>query len=360
MKHLFIKRLSILPIAIIVALSSCRKSNNDDVIPEPSDPIVSGIYILNQGNFSASNSTLSFYNYDTKKLTEDLFSEVNKKPLGATANDIQKYGSKIYVVVNVSSKIEVIDAKTAKGLKTIDMKDGATARQPRYVVFNNGKGYVSSYDGTVGIIDTTSLTITKFINVGRNPEQLAISNGKLYVANSGGLDFGNPDNTVSIIDLATESEKKITVPVNPVSVAADEFGDVYVISNGNYDDVPPSLTIINSQTDVVKQTGAANVAYGSPIVISGEKGFWLTGDNKVQVTNVKTEAVEKENFVTDGTTFTAAYSLAFDPISGKIYVGDAKNFAVDGEVYVYSSEGKQIQTIKSGINPGRIMLTYKY
>jgi YVTN family beta-propeller protein len=65
------------------------------------------------------------------------------------------------------------------------------------------------------------------IAVGQNPEGLAVSNGKLYVANSGGLNFPDVDSTVSVIDLTTHTELlKITVGKNPGGVCVDSEGDV--------------------------------------------------------------------------------------------------------------------------------------
>src|SRR5690554_7499977 len=55
--------------------------------------------------------------------------------------------------------------------------------------------FVSSYDGYVSAIDTSSLTVTNRIKVGRNPEGICISNNSLFVANSGGLDYKDRKST---------------------------------------------------------------------------------------------------------------------------------------------------------------------
>ena len=90
----------------------------------------------------------------------------------------------------------------------------------------------------------------KQTKAGKNPEGLVVQNGKLYVTNSGGLDYPNYDTTVSVIDLATFSEiKKILVGVNPGGIATDSQGDVYVVARGNHGDILPQLVRINSVTD---------------------------------------------------------------------------------------------------------------
>jgi YVTN family beta-propeller protein len=158
--------------------------------------------------FNGNNTMLTYYNFSNNTQSTDFFANVNSSSLGDTGNDIVIYGGKLYIVMNVSSYVEVADAFTAHEITKIDMKDGSTPRQPRYAVGYKNKLLVSSYDGTVAVIDTTTLTIDKFITVGSNPEQLVVANDKLFVANSGGLNFPDYDSTVSVVDLSTSPKRK--------------------------------------------------------------------------------------------------------------------------------------------------------
>src|ERR1700753_2086049 len=126
-------------------LTSCHK---DKKVTPITTPVTTGLYVLNQGGFGNNNSSLSFYDYTSKQVTPDIFSSANGGTgLGDTGNDIEIYGSKTYIVVNVSSTIEVINTKTAKSIKQIKLFDGATAREPRDIVFYKNNAYVTSYDG---------------------------------------------------------------------------------------------------------------------------------------------------------------------------------------------------------------------
>ncbi len=76
-------------------------------------------------------------------------------------------------------------------------------------LFIKNKAYVCSYDGTVARIDTTSLSIDVITTVGRNPDNICVQNEKLYISNSGGLDYSEGlgvDNTVSVVDIDTFNE----------------------------------------------------------------------------------------------------------------------------------------------------------
>ena len=106
---------------------------------------------------------------------------------------------------------------------------------------------MSLYDGYVARLDTASLEIEQKVKVGRNPEQLVVANNKLYVANSGGLDYNTPvgyDKTVSVVDLVSFQEtKKIEVVTNPVNLVTDNQGDVYLVSMGDYGAIPNTSNV---------------------------------------------------------------------------------------------------------------------
>ena len=87
------------------------------------------------------------------------------------------------------------------------------------MVSEGGKVYISYYNGYVARLDTASLEVEAKVKVGRNPEQLAVSSNKLFVSNSGGMDYSTEvgyDKTVSVVDLSTFTEiKKLDVVLNP-------------------------------------------------------------------------------------------------------------------------------------------------
>ena len=128
--------------------------------------------------------------------------------------------------------------------------------QPRSIAAYQDKIYVCCYDGTVCRIDTATLSIEKSIKVGRNPDDIAIANQKIYVSNSGGLDFQNPDNTISVIDINSFTEiKKIQVHPNPGCMVTDRDNRLFVVSRGIYNQQTNSydtrLHIIDTDKDAV-------------------------------------------------------------------------------------------------------------
>ncbi len=343
-------------ILLVGILASCKKNDS----PEKQDiiPVRKGLYVLSEGGFNQNNSGLTYYDYDKKQTIADQFKAINGRGLGDTGNELKTYGSKMYIVVSVSSTLEITDL-TGKSIKKIDFKDGASSIQPRSIAFDRNRAFITSYNGTVAVLDTASLTIQKYITVGNSPEGMAVANGKLYVANSGGLNYPNFDKTVSVIDLNTLTEiKKITVTDNPNNVTVDAYGDVYVVSSGNYNLVKPALTIINSQTDAVKQT-FTDFKAGS-FTISGDYAYFNAGQKVIKVFNLKTETVINENLITDGTSITTPYGIAVDDINKEIFITDAKNYAINGEVFCFDiNTGAKKYSLTTGINPSKIIFINK-
>jgi YVTN family beta-propeller protein len=331
---------------ILSTFVACEK---EDPIPEK-EPVVptSGVFILNQGTWGGNNSGLLYYDFKTGSVSEDIMDG----KMGDTGQDMIIYGSKLYVSVFASSVIHIINLKSAEVIKTIEVRnDGNESRKPRSLTSYNGKIYASTYDGNVIRIDTTSLSIEAVAKVGSNPEGIAAVNGKLYVANSNGLDFPNFDNTLSVVDVATFTEtKKITVGLNPNCVAADDYGNIYLSYKGNYNDIPSGIQKIDTKTDVV--TNLAEVS-------SNGENFTITDDilyyfnyNGTTYTfgryNVKTGQKVPGEVITDGTKINQAFTIGVDPYSKDIYISDT-DYTTPDKVYIFGSNGVWKKTIEVGI-----------
>lgn len=319
--------------------------------PPPVNTSANGIYILNEGLFQMNNSTISYYDFTTQTMTDNIFLQVNNRGLGDTGNDLQAYGSKLYCVVNNSNRLEVMDLETAKSIKAIELPN----KSPRHIAFYQDKAYVSCFDGDVVRIDTASLVIEKVVHSGNNPEGLCVCNGKLYVANSGGLNYPNYDNTISVFDVSTLSlQHIITIGINPFKVETDGQY-VYACTRGDYGSSPGQLFRINTQNDQVCQTWN-NI---QNFTISGGKAYvydvQYKSGNTIRVIDLNNANDSGHDFITDGTHIQMPYGITVNPLNGDVYITDAYNFTVTGDVYCFNKEGKKQFSISAGLNPNSIV-----
>ncbi len=333
----------------LLAVSCHRPGPEPEPEPQP-DAYANGMYILNEGLFQMNNSTLSYYDFTTGKLTENIFLDVNHRGLGDVGNDLKRYGSKLYIVVNNSNIVEVVDVKTVQSLKTINL----SGKQPRQVAFLDDKAYISCFDGDVVRIDTASLEVEATVHTGPNPDGICACNGKLYVCNSGGLSNPNYGNTVSVVDPATFTVvKDITVAVNPTRVKGYSDRYVYVVSNGNYGDVPYTFQKIDCQTDeIVKNYNLEVLNFDIHQNLAYVYSYnYSTMTSWIKVLDLETDEIVKEQFISDGTQLKTPYGIKVNPLNGDVYITDAGTFTTNGDVYCFDKDGKKKFSFEAGLNP---------
>lgn len=371
----------------LVAAAGCRKEDTLRFLPgengEPSDYEVvdaavdasakpSGIYLVNQGNQGSNKARLDFLNFHNGFYIRDVFTEYNPevvKGLGDTGNDVQVYKGKVFVVVNGSHKVEIMDAYSMKRLAQVDVPNC------RFIAFDGNSAYVTSYvakdkealktqKGALYRIDLDTYKVTGQVTVGYQPEQLVIRDGKAYVANSGGYVAGN-DNTVSVVDLKSmKVEYNIEVAVNLELMLVDTEGTIWVSSRGNYVDVSSTLNYLVKKGDKYELGGSVNVPVSS-MAMAGDKIYVIgltyipptwTPTTTYNIVNAKTRELESGSFITDGTEsdITTAYTVTVNPGNGDIYVTDAKDYVSSGTLHCYTGSGKRKWSVRTGDIPGRI------
>ena len=341
----------------IITVTGCKKhtANPEQEAPET---LSHGILVLNEGLFNQNNSSLSWINTSDHSVNSSFFEQKTGRGLGDTGNDLKRYGNKLYVVVNVSSTVEILDATTGKSLKQLSMQHNGVPKQPRAIAFFGGKAYITCYDGFVDVLDTAQLVITQRIPTGPNPEGLAVSNGKLYVANSGGLNYPNVDSTVSVIDLNTYQEiTRITVGNNPGSVCVDSEGDIYVISRGNYSSIPSRMHRINTQTDQKEQTFSFDASgislFNTHLLISYYD--YSNSTSAIGLFNAQTEQLESASFINTSNIHTL-YGVYYSPLTQTIYCSDANEFTSTGFLHLFQENGAFIRSYSTGLNPSKIIV----
>lgn len=338
---------------------------------------IAGFYLLNEGNMGSNKSTLDYYDYTTATYSRDIYAEANPnvpKELGDVGNDLKIYGGRMYAVINCSNKVEVLDARTCKRIGQVDIPNC------RYITFDGRYAYVTSYAGPVSLdashaqigyvarFDTAALQIDATCLVGYQPDEPAVVNGKLYVANSGGYMVPDYDSTVSVIDLTSFTEtKRITVAKNLWRARADRYGQLWVSSRGDYYDTPAKLYCIDTNTDRIVDSVSMAVSaldiVGDSLYACATAWDYIEMDDVLSysILNVRTRETVSTGFITDGTDaqIQKPYGIKVNPLTRDIYVTDAKNYVNPGMLHCYSPAGVLQWSVRTGDIPAQIAFLYK-
>ena len=375
-------------ILLLMLLSSCRSDVDmilsEDIATGNSEVIkgYKGFYLLNEGNMGSNKATLDFYDFASGIYTRNIYAERNPnvpKEMGDVGNDIGIYNNKLWAVINVSNKIEVMDAHTTKRIAQIDIPNC------RFIKFHKGYAYVTSYAGPVVInpnyeqlgfvakINTVTLEVVDRCLVGFQPDELEIAGDKIYVANSGGyMGAGNSkgyERTVSVIDIATfKEEKRIDVAYNLERIKADNRGNLWVSSRGDYKGLPASLYFLDREKEMITDTipiAATNYWIDDDqLYVYGTEFSYITNSWHISysIVDTKSREIVSRNIITDGTDndIEKPYGIMVHPETKDIFITDAGNYVTPGVLYCFDKEGKKKWSVITGNIPGHFALLPMY
>lgn len=311
------------------------------------------MYLLNEGNFQRGNSTLSYYLPDSATVYADVFKAVNGRDLGDTGNSITIHGGRVYLVMNGSNTIEVIDTGTHRSVKTIACAPGGS---PRAIVFDaSGTGYISNlYTNSVSVYDEAANAITGDIPVGDNPEQLLAAAGRVFVTNSG---YGN-GNTVSVINAATKTvERTLHVGDGPSAIIAVGANTAAVLCTGAFndfsdpkDDTPGMLYLI----DLAARSIADSILLGGHpqrLAADGQSNLYTVHEDGITRIALATKTVGRA-FIPG-----SFYSITHDAKRDLLCATDALDFAQPGLLKIYRMDGVFVRSFGAGVIPGAMAFT---
>ncbi|MDR1974588.1 MAG: YncE family protein [Bacteroidales bacterium] len=361
-------------IVSVLFLISCQKTKNEEPkgikIGDPETTSIKGFYLLNEGSFGGNNASLDYYNYQNGYYQKDIYLTSNPNvvmDLGDVGTDLKIYGSKLYAAINSSNKIEVMKKENAQRIAQVNIAN------VRYITFDGGYMYATSYAGPIDLdtnqaqrgyvakIDTSTFQIIDTVVVGYQPEEMAVLNGKLYVANSGGYLVHKYERTVSVIDLSSfQVTGEIDVAVNLHRIRADKRGNLWVSSRGDYFSIPSRLYRIynNVLAQMIDVPVSDLCVVGDSIYITGVQWSNETGSNTISYALVSANegSVLDNSLIKDGTNIIAPYGIAVNPVTKDFYITDAKDYSLQGEIYCFGANGYK----KWQLTVGKLPATFAF
>ncbi|UXX78085.1 hypothetical protein N7E81_12025 [Reichenbachiella carrageenanivorans] len=362
MKFNVLKSLSLILLSAILWTSCSDDNPSPNVLPG-----TDGFFIVNEGAFGNANASLSYFDKETEKVTNDLFYDTNnEKPLGDQAQSMAVFNDKGYIVVQNSAKVEVIsllEEDLYTNTATIDTEDGIAS--PRYFLgINENKAYISDWgadgvSGTIQVLDLSTNKITKSISVGQGTNRMILVGTKVYAANSGGWGY---DNTIAIIDTHTDEKTgAITVGDNPNSLVADNKGNIWVASSGSTaynadwsidleNSTAASLSKINTDDEVEFSLAMSEKSYGASSIQINQASTQLYFKYHDGIYTLPTDATEDTKKITR-VIEVAMYGFSIDPSTDDFLVFVAPDFSSAGQMARYNADGSKLDEFEVGIGP---------
>lgn len=350
------------------------------------------IILLNEGNWQSDNGRITYFE-NGSIVSNQWFRDVNKMKLGDTPNDIiQVKPNLIAIAVNWSNIIQFINAEGLAVAATEDVPNN------RKLASDGNYVYVSSYGhecmtvnglvefekGFVAKIDATTFKVVDTVEVGYEPEGIALYDGKLFVANTGGYAFQEDheyETTVDVIDTATMKIIRTvdTGQINLYGKLSQSGQYLCINSPGDYYDIMAATIIMDCRAVLdgkpdedcfVKLDYAATyscTAMDGSFYAIGSRYSYYTGGYEFNYVTIDPKAVI-ESYGAEGCDETLPgtvlddikqmqmpYGIYVNPYTGYIYATDAAGFVEGGTLYQWDPEGNLLGQHGVYINPGHFL-----
>ncbi|BDD03490.1 YncE family protein [Aureibacter tunicatorum] len=351
-------KLSALLLLVLPFITSC----NDEVSVEAPEYDLDGVIIANAGNYGSGNGSLDLYNESTGVLSRGVFESANGRQLAAGIESVGLKDSIGLIQCNAADKVEFFHAETFKTLAA-PIAEGIV--KPRYVAFNGDFAYVTCWgkntpewtlpDSYVAKISLNDFKVVKELKTGEGAEGIAVSDGKIFVANS-------YETSVSVFDVLTDQLiEKIEVKGKPQHFVKDREGGLWL----SLSEIEKGIVSINTSSlevsDVYEQGQIGSdgaMAYsieqhkiyllGASPWYQDDSGEWVN-DNEGWIFEFDLNSKQfADQPIVAGPTF---YGLGFDDENQKLYLSDPKGFVGNGQALIYDVFGEKEKSLDVGMNP---------
>lgn len=344
----------------------CENSNldfliNDDFVSE--DNYSYEALILNEGGYTYGNASLISWNSNGSH-SQNVFKELNNYNLGDVIQSAYKTANEIYLVVNNSQKIEVIDRENLMRKRTIT---GFTS--PRYMNTISSFALVTDlYANKINVFNTETLCEHNSIEMLGWTEQIFNINNKIYVIERSEVGAATLFANIVELEYTLNEEvpsfsilKRTSIPIEPNFVVEDGNNNIWILSAGNEsNNIFPSLSKFSTISSSIEKTKEFDSFNNSPKIIYSNSE--LTDINLYFNQGQKIYSLQETSSVSDFSTtelFTHTaqnlYNFIYVPLNNSFLLCDAKDYISEGEVLNYSYTGSLIESIPAGVIPSSIL-----
>jgi hypothetical protein len=305
-----------------------------------------GVIITNEGNFMFGNASITYYSPKDSTVTKDIYQISNKNTLGDVCQSLSFFNHLLYVVVNNSGKVEILNPHSFKSEGEIT---GLTS--PRYFLgVNRSKAYISDlYANKIAVVNLTSKQIVNHIPCKGWTEEMHLANGKAYITNI------ESEYLFVVNTLNDKLEDSLWVGLGCASIQEDKDGKLWTLCAGSSSN--PITKAKLHKIDLIdfgieKTFEFAENIRPKKLKINGNHEDLYFLANGVYKMNINASTIPTSPIIAQN--YSNFYSLGINPFNNQIYVSDALDYTQRGKIYRYNPEGVLIHTFLADIIPGNI------
>ena len=331
------------PLFALLSFFIISCSSDDDTIAEPlpQGEFDQGFFVLNEGGIG----TVSFISDDFSRVEQNIFTAVNPgEDLGQFVQSIFfDNNNRAFIIANGSNLITVVDRFSFEKLGKIN----TGLDIPRYGTVLNGKAYVTNQasfttgdDDYVAVINLNSLEVESNIEIGETVEFIKSDGNKLYVQNAA---FGFGDK-ISVINANSNSiETQIQTDPGLQSIVIND-NSLFALHESGIDII--DLNTLNTTSRALPEalSGARNLRISNG-------NLYYTFGSSVYKSSLSSTSLSDDVLLTYESSSQFGTMYGFEVKEGLIYLSDAGDFASDGFIEIYDTEGDFIFETTVGLAP---------
>lgn len=338
--------------ACVALFTSCERDE-----PTPANPGTAhtftpgeGFFVLNEGGFTAGNSSLSYYavsGADAGSTFNNLYLNANGVPLGDVAQSVTMINGRMYIVVNNSSKIVVVNPINMGAASTIPNLAG-----PRSIlqIDANTAWITQQYSEQVAILDLNTNAVTGYVNLGVSSEAIIKLNGEVFVTSMESdklyaIDPSNPSNIDSAMTIAPGGN----------SMVADGNGKLWVLAYGYWaTSAPGGLFRIDPNSNTVEASMPMTTFDFATHLCTNPAGDSLFFLNYNIYRMATSDGALPSNAYIPGSGH-SFYTIGLMPNTSNFFAGDAVDYVQAGLLFRYDGSGAQTDVDTVGIIPNSFL-----
>lgn len=301
---------------------------------------VDKVLIPNEGNFGSGNASLSVYLPDSAQVYQEVYQTKNGKSLGDVLQSITLQGDTTWMVVNNSGRLVAMQTGDYSHLQTIE-----GLNSPRYLhIYQDSLGFVTDlYADAIQSLLLQTGERKQAIRIEGWTEEWHLVGEKLWT-------FVPFSNQLLQIDRAEKTLAKEVLVGDTIVDVEHSASALYVLGREKlyrYD------AFGAFQNEWPFPQGSAP----SDLVLDKERGLLYALDpQKSDSVALYTLNLNGEQWDEQAPNYAVEqlYAVGLHPVTGHLYLSDAKDYVRKGEVHIIDPRGDSlVHSFSTGIIPGK-------